>query len=209
MFDSMRIRLTLWYTGVLALVLVAFSLGVYTLLARNLYRRLDGSLLSTVEGTALLLAREKAEGEVENLVVMNALEEAYFPRQAVAIFAVEGQLLAEKPLPGNIHAQLSAAPQSITETRRFYSLPGPGADDDGYRVAVQKTKPTLNEQACLIVVTQPLDSVAEELELLRDICAAARLEHSHQPIKKLPTESLLLATSQYTYHFPISRPVSL
>ena len=131
----MRIRLTLWYTGVLALVLVAFSLGVYTLLARNLYRRLDGSLLSTVEGTALLLAREKAEGEVENLVVMNALEEAYFPRQAVAIFAVEGQLLAEKPLPGNIHAQLSAVPQSITETMRFYSLPGPGTDD-GYRVAV-------------------------------------------------------------------------
>ena len=41
MFDSVRSRLTLWYVGVLALVLVAFSVTVYFLLAAFLYDRLD------------------------------------------------------------------------------------------------------------------------------------------------------------------------
>ena len=52
---SVRTRLTLWYTGVLALVLLLFSVGVYGLLARQLYRRLEGSLHTTIEGTARLL----------------------------------------------------------------------------------------------------------------------------------------------------------
>ena len=33
---SIRTRLTLWYTGVLALVLLLFSIGVYSLVARQL-----------------------------------------------------------------------------------------------------------------------------------------------------------------------------
>jgi len=37
MLDSVRTRLTLWYTGVLALVLILFSVSVYGLLARQLY----------------------------------------------------------------------------------------------------------------------------------------------------------------------------
>jgi len=35
MFDSVRTRLTLWHTGVLALVLIGFSLAVYALLSRS------------------------------------------------------------------------------------------------------------------------------------------------------------------------------
>ena len=38
---SIRTRLTLWYTGVLAVVLLLFSVGVYALLAHQLARRLD------------------------------------------------------------------------------------------------------------------------------------------------------------------------
>ena len=52
---SVRTRLTLWYTGVLALVLILFSVGVYGLVAHQLYRRLEGSLHTTIEGTARLL----------------------------------------------------------------------------------------------------------------------------------------------------------
>ena len=59
MLDSVRTRLTVWYTGVLALVLILFSVGVYGLLARQLARRLEGSLYTTLEGTARLLTHEQ------------------------------------------------------------------------------------------------------------------------------------------------------
>jgi two-component system OmpR family sensor kinase len=47
MFDSMRSRLTLWYTGVLALVLVIFAVATYAYLARAARERTDQSLADT------------------------------------------------------------------------------------------------------------------------------------------------------------------
>ncbi|MBA2340823.1 MAG: sensor histidine kinase, partial [Pyrinomonadaceae bacterium] len=44
MFDSVRARLTLWYTGVLALVLVAFAVTSYFFLDHTLDQRTDNSL---------------------------------------------------------------------------------------------------------------------------------------------------------------------
>ena len=40
-FNSVRFRLTLWYVGVLGLVLIGFSIGVYTLLTRSTYGNVD------------------------------------------------------------------------------------------------------------------------------------------------------------------------
>jgi len=61
MLDSIRTRLTLWHVGVLALALIVFSAGVYLLLARTLYRRMDESLLASSESIATSLIRERAE----------------------------------------------------------------------------------------------------------------------------------------------------
>jgi len=47
MFDSLRFRLTLWYTGVLALVLVVFAVSTYFYLARAERLRNDQSLADT------------------------------------------------------------------------------------------------------------------------------------------------------------------
>ena len=62
MFESVRARLTLWYVCVLALVLAAFSLGVYALLSRALYARVDDGLLSLVEITTKSLSNDIEEG---------------------------------------------------------------------------------------------------------------------------------------------------
>ena len=40
MHRTVRIRLTLWYVGILAAVLVTFSAGVYSLLNKSLRQRL-------------------------------------------------------------------------------------------------------------------------------------------------------------------------
>src|SRR5918912_1610261 len=60
MLDSVRTRLTLWYVGVLALVLVSFSITVYALLARNIYARLDDDLSTTLQETGFSLGRRAA-----------------------------------------------------------------------------------------------------------------------------------------------------
>src|ERR1700687_5715457 len=49
MFESLRTRLTLWYVGILAAVLLAFSSGVYTLVERTLYAHQDARLQSALD----------------------------------------------------------------------------------------------------------------------------------------------------------------
>ena len=68
MFDSVRTRLTLWYVGVLALVLVAFSVGVYEVVTAILYDSLDTELRATMDETNLSLVHAiDAEKEEERL----------------------------------------------------------------------------------------------------------------------------------------------
>ena len=44
MFDSVRVRLTLWYSAVLVLVLLALAGAMYLLLARNALQSTDSNL---------------------------------------------------------------------------------------------------------------------------------------------------------------------
>lgn len=61
MFDSVRARLTLWYTGVLALVLVVFAVSAYLFLSRTLDRRTDDSLAEMSRAFAETLSAEQRE----------------------------------------------------------------------------------------------------------------------------------------------------
>src|SRR5882672_192587 len=99
MIDSIRTRLTLWHVGVLALALIVFSGGVYLLLARNLYRRMDESLRASSESIALSLVQERAEGETEAEAARSVVGEHQLLNQAMAVFDAGGRLLVEKPTP--------------------------------------------------------------------------------------------------------------
>jgi heavy metal sensor kinase len=61
MFSSVRVRLTLWYTGVLALVLVVFALGGYFFLSFTLSRRTDDALAEMANAFAATLANEETD----------------------------------------------------------------------------------------------------------------------------------------------------
>jgi two-component system OmpR family sensor kinase len=61
MFDSVRSRLTLWYTGVLALVLAAFAVASYLFLSRALERRTDESLAEMSRAFSETLRTEQEE----------------------------------------------------------------------------------------------------------------------------------------------------
>ncbi len=174
MFDSVRTRLTLWYTGVLALVLVIFCASIYYLLSGKLHQRLDADVQTTVDGIARLLVYELAEGESEKQAVHSALNEHYFPNQAAAIFDAQGQLLSEKILANDHRAQLPADFSASSETIQFLTLPPKSKDeDDSIRAAMQRVKFAGNGKNYFVVVSQPMNLLSEELEILREILLAA------------------------------------
>ena len=43
MFNSVRIRLTIWYTGAMALVLVVLAVATYAIIKQNVVRRADAT----------------------------------------------------------------------------------------------------------------------------------------------------------------------
>jgi len=171
MFDSVRTRLTLWHTGALAFMLIAFSVGVYLLAANQLHRRLDAGVRTTVEGISRLLAYEIAEGEHEAQAIHSALTEHYFPDQAAAIFDAQGRLLEEKATPDNLYAEL---PARLTlpdgDEIRFLNVPGRlnGAEEE-LRVAARRVTIARDNKSYLIVVSQRLSGASEDLAGLRRI----------------------------------------
>jgi heavy metal sensor kinase len=63
MFELMRARLTLWYTGVLALVLVLFAFATYAYLARAAQARTDATLADTANSLISNFAAESNDEE--------------------------------------------------------------------------------------------------------------------------------------------------
>ena len=61
MFSSVRARLTLWYTGVLALVLISFALAGYFFLSYALNRRTDDALAEMANAFAATLTNEESD----------------------------------------------------------------------------------------------------------------------------------------------------
>jgi heavy metal sensor kinase len=125
MLNSVRSRLTLWYAAALSTALLVFSVLVYVLMVRAVYKRVDGDLRSVLEVTALSLNHEieehegKDKGEQSFAMVLNTMQHTSFPRHAIAVF--EGnRLVARKPAssgatalrPPNI--PYSAAPVFLT-----------------------------------------------------------------------------------------------
>jgi heavy metal sensor kinase len=63
MLDSMRVRLTLWYTGVLAIVLIVFASVTFLYIARATRQRADDSLVETATSIGAALSPELNEGD--------------------------------------------------------------------------------------------------------------------------------------------------
>jgi two-component system OmpR family sensor kinase len=189
--NSVRTRLTLWYIGVLAVVLVAFSVGVYALIERNTHRRVDTELQQTMEGTAGLLVFEMTERdsdiaarksesadeegepkgeeiETKEELLQNVLRDRYMSHQSAAIFDSSGQLIAEKLGRGDASWRLTVPVTAFADQVNMSTQPETQpASDDERRVAFQRV--TTSGEAYLIVVSQSLKPVKEDLETLRGI----------------------------------------
>lgn len=110
MRSTLRFRLTTWYVGALAAILVVFSLGVYSLLRKNLLQRLDSTLRSAAQVSTMSLHHEieehggKVDGEASVRAVLSTMQQTSFPRTAISIWDGD-RLVAEKPGTNGISAE--------------------------------------------------------------------------------------------------------
>ncbi|MDT7779709.1 MAG: two-component system, OmpR family, sensor kinase [Acidobacteriota bacterium] len=169
MLDSVRVRLTLWYMSVLALVLIGFSVALYVMVARSLYGDLDDNLRLSLETVTVKLVRELGENKPERQAALDAINELS-TREAAAVYTSSGVLIAEQPAHGDIHARLhdgdSIPPDEIyLETESQFI----GGVDVSRRVAAQLVNAAAKNAPYVLVVSEPFDSVTDGLGAIRDM----------------------------------------
>src|ERR1041384_2066114 len=169
MLDSVRIRLTLWYAGVLALSLIAFALVIYYA-AGNIFReRQDESLRSTAQTVASAYVEEFGEAHSVAKAGQVVLAEITFPNRYVQLIDDHGEPIAAS---ANLNgATVSIPPAVLTNTRQKGFAT---ASVNGLRVAVAplSTDQTLGFAA----VAEPLSVIEDGLkQLRRDLFAGVPL----------------------------------
>jgi signal transduction histidine kinase len=156
MINSVRLRLTLWYAGVLALVLVLFAAVVYSLFRHEAYARLDDEIGSAAQVISSSLRHEieehrgAAPGEEAFRGVLATLHRNSFRRQGIAVYRDGRPIAAQASYDG-----LAPDPAMAAGARPRF------ATRSGVRVA------TYDAGGYRVLVVQRLDSLLAELNTLR------------------------------------------
>jgi heavy metal sensor kinase len=165
MINTVRGRLTLWYVSALALILVLFGVAVYVLLSRALHRRVDHALASTIEISITSLTHDAQEGQSPQSAAQSTAAELSHPQQGL-IFDDSGQLLATHEGEEELQIQLPDRATIPDADVYLYSV-STGANE--HRIAVRRVTIPPAGIPYIILASQPLKPVADELESLRDI----------------------------------------
>jgi heavy metal sensor kinase len=163
MFDSVRIRLTLWYAGVLALSLIAFALVIYYAAGNIFHERQDESLRSTAQTVASAYVEELAEAHSLSKAGEVVLSEITFPNRYVQLTDNTGKPIAAS---ANLAGSTIAIPAAVLAEARARGFSH--VTVSGLRVTVVplSTDQTLGYAA----VAEPLSVVEAGLrELRRDL----------------------------------------
>ena len=173
LLDSVRVRLTLWYVSVLALVLIAFSMALFALFSRAVNHRIDASLLAVIEVTINSLTNDLEEGQSHTSAAHSTVTELFNPQQALAVFDHAGKLLAENTAH-NYYAKLPALDAIADGQNHIYTVReaephNNNDDDDNHRVVVRRASIPLSDTPFIILASQPLEATEEELESIREM----------------------------------------
>jgi len=169
MINTVRGRLTLWYVSALALILVLFGVAVYVLLSRALHRRVDHALRSTLEISITSLTHDTQEGQSPQSAAQSTAAELSHPQQAMMIFDDSGQLLATHPGEEELHIQLPDRATIPDADVDLYTVANHGNARSNHRIAVRRVTIPPADTPYIILASQPLRPVEDELESLREI----------------------------------------
>src|SRR6266404_5929884 len=100
MLESMRAKLTLWYTGILALVLTVFAASTYIYLVRATAQRTDDSLMDSSDLVVANLKSELGESKRQaGQIVREVVNDFRFRDRQVVVFGENRQVLAASEPP--------------------------------------------------------------------------------------------------------------
>jgi heavy metal sensor kinase len=172
-FKSVRLRLTFWHVMVFALLLSGFSVLLYAFFSRDLYDRFDASISSAANVAGTFFQNEVRENKGNVLAgALETLSELPLSATAIAIFEADHQpLAASNPEIVQFVSRCRLLDQ-VRRTGRPAFATLRGADRRQTRL-VALPPVAVEGRACYIAAAQPLDSLAEQLRLLRRILFAA------------------------------------
>lgn len=169
MINTVRGRLTLWYVSALALILGLFGITVYVMLSRALHRRVDQALSSTIDISITSLTHDTQERQSPESAAQSTAAELSHPQQAMMIFDDSGRLLATHPGEEDLQIQLPARATIPDAHVSLYTFTDNGDRKNHHRIAVRRVTIPPAGTPYIILASQPLKPVEDELESLREI----------------------------------------
>jgi two-component system OmpR family sensor kinase len=113
---SLRVRLTLWYSALLALPLVSFAIASYLVVARTLESRTDRFLSDALTTFSRELVAERRSANSLGQAVQKTLDEVHFRDLHIAILDDRGTVLASTTLPGDGEGSPGASWRAIRDS---------------------------------------------------------------------------------------------
>jgi heavy metal sensor kinase len=164
--DSVRGRLTLFYVSVLAVALSIVGVLIYVLLARALFVRVDETLEAGVLIAATSLSNDLEEGQDFEDAARSTVAEQASSTQMLAVYDVNGRLLAESGRDRDLHIPLPPA-VALSDSEALLQTVLERDGDDRHRLAFRRV--ALPKAEYVVVVGADLEPMDEELEFLRAI----------------------------------------
>ncbi len=162
--ESVRGRLTLYYVSVLAVALAIVCGLIYVLLAQSLFVRVDENLQAGVRIAMTSLSNDLGEGQDYADAARSTAAEQSSSEQMLAIYDLQGQLIAESGRDGDLLITLPPV-NEIPDSEALLQTVVESDGDDRHRLAFRSV--SLPPVQYIVVVGAALEPMDEELEFLR------------------------------------------
>ena len=162
--SSLRVRLTLWYTVLLALPLIGFAVVSYFVFAQALLRRTDRFIGDALTAFSSELTAERRTGYSAPEAMRSTIDEVHFRDLHIAILDSAGSAVAMAPLPDSSLRRQMVAALSETEPGEARSLTLRGVQDS-YRIMARPL--TMDNRLFRLTGTNSLADIAEVLARIR------------------------------------------
>ena len=168
-FQSLRARLTLWYTLVLGAPLVAFAAASFLVLDRALLHRADAFIDETLGAFTTELASEQHEEATAARAIQSSLEDVQFREVRLAVYDSSGLLVASSRTD-SLAGYAARHPVDLVRVgdelrrrgvpaRQLFTV---GSGERGYRVAAEPA--TVFGARYLVASAYPLHGNRETME---------------------------------------------
>lgn len=129
MFDSIRVKLTLWYASVLGLVVLAFAILTYISVSKILLKEADESLSAlSMNFVSAIRIEETGEDDVHfpDEIIAEAIKEFKFQDLYISVYSANGRMIArtsDESFPDGFPENSYDSFQIDDRTFRAYSTP--------------------------------------------------------------------------------------